>query len=620
MTVVRTDLQLDLEDLPFASTLRAIDDGVPGDYLAVNTAFLDLYGISEAPLSPTAFMGDDARGPDEMDRRVATRNEPVNYDLRFRGRRMSLQKTPVVREGRVAAVLTAMTSQGWLDDEVLDGVPLGQLADVSTEAMSLVQIGADSIQTLSQNRAAVAFDRFLATVDDASGEQARDSLRSFAHRAGEMRVPLSNDINVGGRHFRVRSEVVSDPSAETWLVTQTLVDVSDSVRLDWFEQLVEIAAAGTVSEAVDHSFELLQRLLGFDRSAFVQFDGDIADVLASTVDLESHQRRHADGRMIELLSSAAVVTLPTSVGESDLLRVLEVAEGAGILLLSGGRPWGSLVIGHRRPTAVPMTPFTTSMLETLGSTLAILIERDGARRHLQESNRRLESYAHVAAHDLRSPLRRIRSFAQILQARVGVDDVDRVQVADFAERIANGAERLDALVESMLAHANVSTLARESVEYSDLRAMALEICDGISEMSDGVSPTFVIGELPSVRLPADAAERVLRNLIDNALKYRAPARSPVVELSAESFSDGIRVRIRDNGVGIAPEASAEIFDLFEQADGESGGAGVGLAVVQQLLAVRGAKIWVESEVGHGTTFVMEFPLSAVRPRSSDDVV
>jgi len=234
---------------------------------------------------------------------------------------------------------------------------------------------------------------------------------------------------------------------------------------------------------------------------------------------------------------------------------------------------------------------------------------------LEESSRRHEAYAHSAAHDLRSPLRRIRSFAQILQARLEVNEIDRVQLSDFADRISHGAERLDVLLESMLAHASIDTLEVEPIEHADLQAVAQNVCDGIIELSLEPVPTFVVTGLPEVRLPVDAAERVLRNLIDNALKYSASDRAAIVEIVSEPSGDGIRVRVSDNGIGIEPEQAEQIFQQSRERNDRAAGSGTGLAVVEQLLTRSGAKIWLESKASPGASFVIEFPAAAIRPES-----
>lgn len=608
------DFGLDLEDLAFPSTLRAVDDaGRPGPYLTVNQGFLDFYGMTEAPRAPVSFMGDSARGADEMDRRVAEMGEPVTYNLRFRGRLLTLQKSPVVRDGRVLAVLTVLTDQTDLGDSPLGPAHLGQVAESSLEAITLLEVDGADTRIVSQNRASLALDGQIDAGSAALANDARGALLQAAERAIGLAAPDLCELAIGDRLFRVRSEVIGASDSVPVLVNQAVADVSDRSRSEWLEELVALSSMPSIVAAAQSAFRMANKALGFDRGALLRFDGQMFDVFAMSEPVDVDRRLHAGPHFLELLSSPGVAELRHVPDfEEPLLDALGIHHGASVTLTVDDEPWGLLVIGQDRASDGALgTPMVT-MLEALGATLNVLIERDRARQRLQESNRRLEEYAHAAAHDLRSPLRRIRSFSQILQARLGVDEIDRDQLSDFADRIARGAARLDALLESMLMHANISALAEESTEYTDLQELAESICEGIRELSNEPKPTFVVQDLPEVRLPHDAAERVLRNLIDNALKY-SPTDSPaVVEITGEAFDGGVRVRVCDNGIGIEPQFADKVFQLFNQLSNDTSGSGVGLAVVERLLSTRGAKIWVESEVGRGATFVIEFPSDVLR--------
>lgn len=389
------------------------------------------------------------------------------------------------------------------------------------------------------------------------------------------------------------------------------VQVSDRMRLDWLEQMVDVARAESVAAAVALSLDAVRQSLGFDRAAVLRFDGEMVGVFAVAQKTTS-EFMCPDQDVIAALGVPGVVPLPGPVVGTVLLEMLDAVTGAALPLHSEGEPWGALVVGHSRSETTDLSAL--SMLESLGSTLGMVIEREGVRQRLQESNRRLEAYAYAAAHDLRSPLRRIRSFSQLMQVRLEADEIDRVQISDFAERIASGAERLDVLLGSMLEHATVNTLTVESGEHTDLQAVVRNICDGISELSHEPRPTFMVEGLPEVRVPHTSAERVFRNLIDAIITFSPPDRAVAVEISSHCFDDGVRVRLSDTGEGLSPSLANKLFDLFAQLDEQ--GSGVSAAVTQ-LLASGNAKVWLEPERGRGATFVVEFPLSAVWVDAAD---
>ncbi len=557
------ELELDLDDLAIPATLRVVDScgTLVGD-IRSNRAYLEL-GLEELP-------------HDELDLQVVAGGTATVTTGRFGSRNWSVRKTPVVRDGVVVGVLTLLGAD--VDDAVLHPVDFRRLADSGPEA-----------------------------------ELLRSELLQLAVRAVETGSPETSELAIADRQFTVRSEAIGEAGGDSMLVAQTVLHVSERSRSRWLEQLVNVAAMPSVVAAAQLAFGIADETYEFDRSALLRFDGQMVDVFATSGPVEVDRRLHVSEQFVELMSQPGVTAISGSGGIDDrLISRLGIGEGVAISIQIEDAPWGMLVLGAAPGQGRPVTDLGRSMLEVLGATLSMLIERDSARQRLQESNRRLEEYAHAAAHDLRSPLRRIRSFAQILQARLGVDELDREQLSDFAERIARGAARLDTLLESMLMHANISALAEESTEYTDLQVLAEEICEGIVELSHEPKPAFTVVDLPEVRLPRDAAERVLRNLIDNSLKYAAKDRRAEVELIGETFAGGVRVRVHDNGIGIEPQFADKVFQLFNQLSDDTSGSGVGLAVVERLLSTRGAKIWVESEVGGGATFVIEFPSDVLR--------
>lgn len=275
----------------------------------------------------------------------------------------------------------------------------------------------------------------------------------------------------------------------------------------WVQWLVELARCTTTDGAVEVAAAAVRASLGFER--------------ADLVPLSSEQPGRSNGTSVRVPVAGSV--------------------------------WGSFVVGSDDPSeaavSAPINENVLAMLETAAAMIGVVIEREANQEHQRESSRRLEAYAYEAAHDLRSPLRRIRSFSQILQARLSAEVIDRDQVSDFAERVANGAERLDDLIGSILEHTTIETLAVETSDEVDLQLLVQGICDGVVELSQEPLPVFLVEDLPTVRLPNHFAQRILSNLIEDALMMVPSGVGARIEISGETNDDGLRLSVR------SPEAS-----------------------------------------------------------------
>ena len=229
---------------------------------------------------------------------------------------------------------------------------------------------------------------------------------------------------------------------------------------------------------------------------------------------------------------------------------------------------------------------------------------------LNESNRQLEAFCYTLAHDLRAPLRAIQGFADILLAENSskLDENGRAGV----ERIRNSAERMGRLILDLLAYTNLSRgdFQKKAV---DLNA----ICQKVLRMfADEIRRT---GARVSVELPAQCVigdsvgvERVLVNLLANALRFSSPGRPPEIGIVSEKRGPKVRVSVSDNGVGIDPRYQDRIFGVFERLapGGNQVGTGIGLAIVKRSLEKMGGTVGVESAPGAGSRFWFELPEAA----------
>lgn len=265
--------------------------------------------------------------------------------------------------------------------------------------------------------------------------------------------------------------------------------------------------------------------------------------------------------------------------------------------------WRTTVAGHSRPWLDDEIAVAASLRAALVE--ALVNRADEIMRlnvELERRNADLDTFAQVAAHDLKEPLRGIRNYAQFLNE----DYADRLdgEGRDQLETIARLSARLEALLDSLLRFARVS---RE--EFGDVRCdvgMAVDEARSLvgSALARVGGEIEVRGPLPIVSGDFDLTLEIFVNLFTNALKYNESG-APRIVVSAE----GTTVRVSDNGIGIPERHREAIFTLFKRLHGRDaygGGTGMGLTIVKKAMERLGGRVSVESSPGEGTTFVLEF--------------
>ncbi len=220
---------------------------------------------------------------------------------------------------------------------------------------------------------------------------------------------------------------------------------------------------------------------------------------------------------------------------------------------------------------------------------------------LARSNRDLAQFASVASHDLSEPLRTISSFVQLLERRYR-DELDD-DAKEWIGYAVDGSQRMQRLIDDLLDYSRAGSREIADVPVA-LTALVDEVTDSLGTLLTDAGATVEYGVLPAVRGDEGQLGLVLQNLVANAVKFIADDK-PVVRISAESDDDGrIRVSVCDNGIGIAPEQAARVFDMFQRlhARSEYEGTGIGLAVCQRIVERHGGRIWVEPAEGGGSCF------------------
>lgn len=229
---------------------------------------------------------------------------------------------------------------------------------------------------------------------------------------------------------------------------------------------------------------------------------------------------------------------------------------------------------------------------------------------LEAANRELEAFSYSVSHDLRAPLRTIDGFAQILAEQKGkaLDDEGRRYLAN----IRFGAQRMARLIDDLL---RLSRLSRQLLVQApvDMSALVQETIDELCPPSARRRVGLRIAPLPPCTGDAALLRQVWVNLISNALKYSQRREDALIEIGYSSAPGTGDYFVRDNGVGFDMQYAAKLFHVFQRLhrDDEFTGTGIGLALVQQVIARHGGKVWAEAAPGQGATF--HFTISGARP-------
>lgn len=272
-------------------------------------------------------------------------------------------------------------------------------------------------------------------------------------------------------------------------------------------------------------------------------------------------------------------------------------------LLGNDKVFGCLHIYASEPEA--FCAEEVGLLEKLAHNLAFGIQGLRAKMQLAVANQELQAFTYAASHDLKAPLTRIVSFSALLER----DYRDRLDGDGllFLDFIRGNATRMSALVDDMLAHAQIEQKIADLEAVSLQSVVQLILNEKESEIDDSGAEVRV--DVPDIAVQADplAFSQVLRNLVDNALKYSAQAEPPKLEIGAVEAEESCRLWVRDNGVGFDMTYHDRIFEIFTRLHtyAEFPGSGVGLALVKKAMERMNGRVWAESEAGKGATFFLE---------------
>lgn len=394
-----------------------------------------------------------------------------------------------------------------------------------------------------------------------------------------------------------------------------------------YEMLASVNRAEALPQIYEVALDAILRCQGADRASILLYDDDNVMRFVAWRGLSDDYRRAVEGHSPwnPTEPNPRPVCLP-DVAAAHLdpaLRCVIEKEGIGavafIPLTYENRLIGKFMLYHDAPH--PFADDEIDLVKAIASQVAFAIERrKGAQAlevlinertaSLREAIAQMEEFSYSVSHDLRSPVRAMRGYAEALLQDYGVrlDDDGR----ELLNRIQRNGLRMDRLIQDLLTYSRL-TRREIKLEPVSLDKLVPEVLQQYAEFSPEHADFDLKTPLPDVLAHEPSLTQVLSNLLSNAVKFVRPGTRPRVRIRAETKLDHVRLWIEDNGIGIKPEYQHRLFGMFERIhpEGKYEGTGIGLAIVRKAMERMNGHAGVESDGVSGSRFWIQ--LSAAKP-------
>jgi len=465
----------------------------------------------------------------------------------------------------------------------------------------------------------------------------RDEIGQLATRFNEMAQSLASNVTAKERLL-----------GELQDLNRTL-EGRIRARTAELEELYRLSAAMqeplSLREALSRVLEGARQLVGIDRLCILAFAGDAERLLPLSAAgvpeedfaaiRETEVPREEDGALARVLRDGVALLFEPGRPEPVEVRIEELgaqgAEGAlpeGLFLLlpmlSRGSAIGVLACDNTA-SGRPFQESTLTVLQAFAAHAASAIENAqlfeeiaDKSREVEAANRHKSEFLANMSHELRTPLNAVIGFSEVLLERM-FGELNDKQAEYLADILASGRHLL--------------SLINDILDLSKIEAGQMELAPSTFSLADALGNAVTLvkerAQRRGVRLQVDLSscpesfvaderklKQVLLNLLSNAVKFTEEGGT--IRLRAVAAGDSVEFAVSDTGIGIAPSDQARIFEAFRQAEGDyarkAEGTGLGLTLSRRIVELHGGRIWVESELGKGSTFTFSLP---TRDRSSE---
>ena len=336
-------------------------------------------------------------------------------------------------------------------------------------------------------------------------------------------------------------------------------------------------------------------------------------------------------RRSPLIKDDIVTGSVSSKSDSEVLCEMEDKGFVALLPIAGTLgEVGMLMVGEKLKAAA-LDPVDLSFLQQFAERSGIFIENyllstyllaqleqsREAQKKVKELDRFKTDIINVTSHELRTPLTILKGYAYVLRDRC--ESFNPIERMDFVQNIIDSCDRLDAILEQFL---TISRFQRKEVQISRQIMQLKELFDDVRVSLNSEEGSRVLShtEPEDIVISSDRSYllMLLKNLVDNAIRYSAST-SPVI-IAAKAEETGVRISVKDFGVGISPTEVRNIFNPFdriEEADKHQPGTGLGLYIVRLIADMLGTEIDVESQPNQGAVFSFRLPLFGTTPKMTE---
>ena len=237
---------------------------------------------------------------------------------------------------------------------------------------------------------------------------------------------------------------------------------------------------------------------------------------------------------------------------------------------------------------------------------ALLEKNEGlevAKYQLSQKNQELEHFAYATTHDLKSPLRTIISFSQLLNRHLDQKSWKDGQTDKYIDFIVNGSKNMNIFISDLLNYASIGVGDKSYVE-TDLNEVLSTVMKSVHESIQSTKTTIKCEQLPTLRVLPIKINQLFQNLISNAIKFKKAEELLTINISAMKKESRWEFTIKDNGIGIEENNLKKIFEPFKKLHSQDkyDGSGIGLSTCLKIVKMHGGEIWANSTPGKGTAF------------------